>query len=106
MTWWIVGGIAGVVVLIAAVAFARRSKPLVSIVMLRPKPADLTEACVRGAARRVIDPRAEVRAFELPDGAGIGYGIAVESRPVLLVINAKRPYCDDPAAESLKFENP
>lgn len=94
--WWIVAGVA-VVVLIAALFFIirflrKRNASMISVVMLRTKPLPLTESDVRGAFRRAFKAEAKVEATPMPDGNANAFMVLSDSIPPLGVICAKIPY--------------
>jgi hypothetical protein len=75
--------------------------------MMRPAARQLTEADVRGAARRALRPDVEVTTSDSPDpGTTRAFVIVLNGSPGFFVIDAGRPYSDDVDIESKRFEDP
>ncbi len=109
--WWVGGGIglALGIVIAALVMRARRSGGNAAIVLLGPKARRLSDAQIRAAARRAIDPEVNVVAMnaatEKPELRG-ACAVLMDGAPRLFVYSVDKPYVEDPAAESVRFEDP
>jgi uncharacterized protein YegJ (DUF2314 family) len=109
--YWIIGGVVclAIVAVVAIVLVRRRrsSSDVVSMVLLRRSRRNLTEADVRAAARRVLKKDADAMAAPSPDpGVTNGFAVLMNGTPFLIVIDAGRPYEDDPADTARSFEDP
>jgi hypothetical protein len=112
MLWLILGG-AALLCLLVAVLLVRRARArsaanqLTSLVMLRSEPARITEDQVRAAAQAVFRESAGVMSLfgdRLPPGLAGGFAITLDNTPVFYVINAHRPYVEDPRTDSTRHE--
>ena len=108
--WWVFGGLMGSLLIIGILLMRRRAvaraSEMVSIVLLRQSPRVLTESDVRGMLRRAGSPPCEL--MPLPPIAPeiSGFAVLHDHAAMFYFMCAARPYCDDPEAESLKFEDP
>jgi uncharacterized protein YegJ (DUF2314 family) len=115
MTWIVIGGsLAALILALVLLSFYRRRQRadrLVSIVLMRTSPRELSEVELRTAVRRAI-PRDGVDVVTIPPQPGTpeglkgAFGVTLGGMAGFLVLNASKPYVDDPLAESRKFEDP
>lgn len=108
--WWLFIGLLVSLAAIGILLMRRRraggANDLVSIVLFRQSPRLLTEADVRGMLRRADAPPAELMPLP-PTVPGItGFAVMHDMTPMFYVVSASRGYCDDPASEAMKFEDP
>jgi uncharacterized protein YegJ (DUF2314 family) len=110
---WTVGAavvVVGALALLVAWRRRRRAGELVSIVLLRRERRGLSESDLRGAVRRALrgmPGEPEVTEMRPPDpGITGGFAVLLNGAPILLVIDAGRPYEEDPAAGATVFEDP
>ncbi len=108
--WWVFAALMGSLLIIGILLMRRRaaarSSELVSIVLLRQSPRVLSESDVRGMLRRADAPACDLMPLPPIAPEVSGYIVMHDQSPMLYFMCAARPYCDDPQAESLKFEDP
>lgn len=109
MFWWMLGGVLAIVLVVAVVQRRRRAGgELTSMVLLRTTPATVTEDQVRAAARAVFQDEGGAIALppgDFPPGLAGGFAVTLGGTPVFVVINAHRPYVEDPVAGSRRFRD-
>lgn len=94
---WMYGGVALLLALCAAVWVwlrrRRRERGILAIVMLRAEPRRLTEAELRGAARRALGAEADVLDLQAtPVPGSTPWVVLYGGSPVLYVVDANIPY--------------
>ncbi len=99
MVYWIIGGIAAIVMIGLIIVLRRRSTgTLTSIVLLRSSPATISEEKIRAAAKAVFQEAGGVTVLPsegLPPGLAGGFAVTVNGAPMFYVINAHRTYTSD-----------
>ncbi|MBL8991542.1 MAG: DUF2314 domain-containing protein [Phycisphaerae bacterium] len=108
MDAWLIWGLVAAGVVLAAVAVwlvlrwraGRNAGPL-SIVLLRRTAPRVTQADVRGIARRALGVEAQVSEIPMPDGQAVAMPILADGAPPIAVIAASRRYIEDDEVESV-----
>lgn len=108
---WLIGIGAAVLGIAVFLIWRRRrqTEQLVSIVMLRAAPRRLSESEARGAIRRAwqgLHGDIDVMQGPSPDPQSTGtFVVALNGAPVFYIIDAARPYEDDPGETAMQFEH-